>query len=199
MESKVVSLSTQVVQTILHESTLVLTPPPGRFGSRTTSQLYYARWTWRIYAPSDRWYFQQDTEVSEETEFRASYYDVLSKSQFRALKTKAISIKCYRNRRGNPPVWIDLDPGVWSVALSNTQANGNFPKDRFADLCEVSADMTKLKGSIQPKKNYLGANYYTLNFDVVLLFGLTELKAQIAWKQNVSFRFLVLDASKAVR
>lgn len=59
--------------------------------------------------------------------------------------------------------------------------------------------MTKLKGSIQPKKNYLGANYYTLNFDVVLLFGLTELKAQIAWKQNVSFRFLVLDASNAAR
>ena len=59
--------------------------------------------------------------------------------------------------------------------------------------------MTSLKGSIQPKKNQFNAKYYVLDFEVVLLFGLTELKAQIAWKQNVSFRFLVPDASNAAQ
>lgn len=29
--------------------------------------------------------------------------------------------------------------------------------------------------------------FFWLDYDIVLLFGLTELKAQIAWKENVSF------------
>ena len=55
---------------------------------------------------------QQDTEVSEETEFRTSYHLVLSKSMFRALKTHSVDIKCYRNRRESAPDWIDIDPCV---------------------------------------------------------------------------------------
>ena len=49
--------------------------------------------------------------------------------------------------------------------------------------------MTKLKGSIQSRTNHRGAKYYVLGFDVVLLFGLTELKAQLAWTENVRDRF----------
>ena len=52
----------------------------------------------------------QDTEVSEETEFRASYCIKLSKSGFQALSTYSVEIDCYRNRRENAPAWIDLDP-----------------------------------------------------------------------------------------
>lgn len=59
----------------------------------------------------------------------------------------------------------------------------------FVDLCEITADVTKLKKSIQPQHNPGAAKYYLLDFDVVLLFGLTELKAQIAWTRNVSHRF----------
>ena len=55
---------------------------------------------------------QQDTEVSEETEFRESYQLVLSKSRLRALKTHSEEIKCYRNRRKSTPDWIDIDPCV---------------------------------------------------------------------------------------
>ena len=61
----------------------------------------------------------------------------------------------------------------------------NLPTAHFADLCEVTADVTKFKSSIKPH-NYRGAKYYVLEFDIVLLFGLTELKAQIAWTRNVS-------------
>ncbi|KAF8691922.1 hypothetical protein AX14_002706 [Amanita brunnescens Koide BX004] len=109
---------------------------------------------------------QKDSEVSEETEFRTTYYRILSKSDFRTMKTHSVEIKCYRNRRQNAPEWIDLDPL------------------HFADLCEVTADLTKLKGTIQPHTNHRGAKFFVVKFDVVLLFGLTELKAQMAWTQN---------------
>ena len=28
--------------------------------------------------------------------------------------------------------------------------------------------------------------YYEVDYDIILLFGTTELKAQVAWKENVS-------------
>lgn len=65
----------------------------------------------------------------------------------------------------------------------------NISTVHFVDLCEVTADVTNLKSSIQPRTNNRGAKYYTVAYEVVLLFGLTELKAQIAWTQNVSHRF----------
>lgn len=53
---------------------------------------------------------RQDTEVSEEREFRAPYRRMYSQSQFLVLKTISIEIKCYRNRVMETPAWIDLDP-----------------------------------------------------------------------------------------
>jgi hypothetical protein len=67
----------------------------------------------------------------------------------------------------------------------------------FSGLCEVTADLTKLKGSIQSRTNHRGAKYYVLNFEVVLLFGLTELKAQLAWTENVSDRFYLGYCSRS--
>ncbi|KAI6006449.1 hypothetical protein EDC04DRAFT_2871692 [Pisolithus marmoratus] len=46
--------------------------------------------------------------------------------------------------------------------------------------------VNKLASSLRPsqRRNGLGV-YYTLNFDVVMPFGLMELKAQISWKENM--------------
>ncbi|KAK2464384.1 hypothetical protein APHAL10511_003531 [Amanita phalloides] len=107
------------------------------------------------------------TQVSEETEFRCTYTSRYTPSTFRALKFESVIIKCYRARNGAFPTWIDLEP------------------EFFPDLCTVAADLSKLKKSIKPQTNYkTGAKYFPVEFDVVLLFGLTELKAQIAWMQN---------------
>ena len=38
---------------------------------------------------------------------------------------------------------------------------------------------------IRPKATGKG-NFYSVDYDIILLFGMTELKAQIAWKENVS-------------
>ena len=65
----------------------------------------------------------------------------------------------------------------------------NLSTVHFADLCNITADMTSLKSLVRPRTNHRGAKYYTVSYDIVLLFGLTELKAQIAWTQNVSHRF----------
>jgi hypothetical protein len=37
----------------------------------------------------------------------------------------------------------------------------------------------------QPKATEEGS-FYKVKFDIILLFGMTELKAQIAWNENVS-------------
>ncbi len=44
--------------------------------------------------------------------------------------------------------------------------------------------MTSYASTLRPKKGLKG-NYYELNFEVVILFGLTELVAHIAWKDKV--------------
>lgn len=59
-------------------------------------------------------------------------------------------------------------------------------EDAYTTLCSVRADTSKLAGSMQP--HHLpdgGGTYYSILFYVVLLFGLTELKAQISWIDNV--------------
>jgi len=59
--------------------------------------------------------------------------------------------------------------------------------ENFAKLCTIDIDLSNLP--LRPLSKPLGGRYYRLDYDIVLLFGLTELKALIAWKQNVSFPF----------
>ena len=46
--------------------------------------------------------------------------------------------------------------------------------------------MSQIAKVLQPQRGEGGAIYYEHNFDIVLLFGLTELKAQISWTEDVS-------------
>ena len=54
----------------------------------------------------------------------------------------------------------------------------------YSTLCEVKADTTELCKSLLPQDGE--ATFYTIKFEVVLALGLTELKAHIRWKENVS-------------
>jgi len=63
--------------------------------------------------------------------------------------------------------------------------------DFFPGLCTVSADISQFKKFAYPRTNHTnGERYYEWKFDVILLFGLTELKAQVAWMENVGRNFL---------
>jgi len=103
----------------------------------------------------------KNTQVSETKEFRSSFRTPSSSAAlFRAL---SLSVWCYR---GNvvTPRWKDVDT------------------NNYTKLCTIEADLSKVKAS-RPKATGKG-NFYIVEYDVILLFGMTELKAQIAWKKN---------------
>jgi hypothetical protein len=54
-------------------------------------------------------------------------------------------------------------------------------------LCTVHADTSKIAKTLQRKLGFSGV-YYRLDLEVILSFGLTEVKAQIAWVENVSLQ-----------
>jgi hypothetical protein len=56
--------------------------------------------------------------------------------------------------------------------------------DNYTKLCTLEADLSQAV-VVRPKANGKGS-YYKAECDIILLFGLTELKAQVAWKVNVS-------------
>jgi hypothetical protein len=55
-------------------------------------------------------------------------------------------------------------------------------------LCTIEADLSRVPLIPRPKASGQG-NFYRVDYDIVLLFGMTELNAQIAWKENVSYLY----------
>jgi hypothetical protein len=56
----------------------------------------------------------------------------------------------------------------------------------FSTLCNVHADTSKVASTISPRRGYAGLQFYRQQFSIVLMFGLTELQAQLCWKEDVS-------------
>ncbi|KAF7362769.1 hypothetical protein MVEN_00626600 [Mycena venus] len=104
----------------------------------------------------------KNTRVSETREYRASYH--LLRNDKSELWAVEIPIRCYQGQRQTPS-WMDVESQQYRV------------------LCTVYADTSKIAKTLQRKMGLNGA-YYRLEIDVVLSFGLTELKAQIAWIEN---------------
>jgi len=102
-------------------------------------------------------------QVSEQQEFRQSFLkDRNSRSQLTNVKE---SILEYRGDILDPE-WMDKEPA------------------RFTTMCHVIADTSTFARSLRPQQAPGGGDYYRLDFDVILLFGLTELKAQISWNDQ---------------
>ena len=62
--------------------------------------------------------------------------------------------------------------------------------ENYTNLCTIEMDLSYLPLSPRSKSSG-GGTYYCLEYDVILLFGLTELEAMVAWKEEVG-PFLVL-------
>ncbi|KAJ8094286.1 hypothetical protein PM082_006826 [Marasmius tenuissimus] len=101
------------------------------------------------------------SRVHEETEFRKSYHNRSTNAA--SLLSITVDIRHYRGR-GDAPHWLDVDP------------------KRFPTLCAIEADIAGSHNFARQRYNTRTGEYYESSFEVVLLFGLTELKAQIAWK-----------------
>ena len=59
--------------------------------------------------------------------------------------------------------------------------------ESFSTLCTIRFDLEEAAKTLTPQRKLLGPGfYYSLTFDVIILFGSTEFSAQVAWKVNVS-------------
>ncbi|KII95456.1 hypothetical protein PLICRDRAFT_170106 [Plicaturopsis crispa FD-325 SS-3] len=102
------------------------------------------------------------TRVSETKEFRRSF--VRTPRSADAAVEISLDLLSYEGRQSEVK-WTDAEP------------------NKFPVLCTVEADTRRMARSLQPSRAANGITYYTQEFDVILLFGLTEMKAQISWKE----------------
>ncbi|KAF8907421.1 hypothetical protein CPB85DRAFT_840353 [Mucidula mucida] len=106
---------------------------------------------------------EKGTRVNEETEFREAYSR--TSTNVSALQSTSIDIMSYRGPSPYPK-WLDVAPYS------------------FSSICSVTSDTSGVPRRRIPPRTAYGSYHYHLDFEVVLLFGLTELKAQIAWIEN---------------
>jgi len=103
----------------------------------------------------------KNTQVSETKEFRKSYFrESDNRNDF---KTATFAVWCYRGATAQPK-WKDVDT------------------KNYTKLCTIDVDLSHLP--LMPRNRAAGGTYFRLDYEIVLLFGLTELKALIAWKEN---------------
>ncbi|KIM58494.1 hypothetical protein SCLCIDRAFT_128104 [Scleroderma citrinum Foug A] len=104
------------------------------------------------------------TEVSEQQEFRKPF--ILEEFDCSRCGNIQVDIVAYRGQLAEPR-WLDTE------------------QDSYTSLCTIRADTSKLAHSMHSHQLPGGGVYYSIMFYVVLLFGLTELRAQISWRENV--------------
>ncbi|KAI5982477.1 hypothetical protein EDD15DRAFT_2377772 [Pisolithus albus] len=81
---------------------------------------------------------------------------------------------CFRGARIPAASFGNLSDAIWM----------DTEPDSFTKKCTVYADTSKAAKTLSPQISPSGAEFYRIDYDVVLLFGLTELKAQISWMEN---------------
>lgn len=93
-------------------------------------------------------------------------------------------IICYKgNLAAGESQWIDNDPGnetgLFAYSIHEVIS---FRTANYNTACTVKANLQNI-----PIPLCFGARgtYYEIMVDIILLFGVTELKAQIAWMENV--------------
>ena len=133
----------------------------------------------------------QGTKVLEDREVRHSLCYATEDAPRRQASQ---SILRYTGTQGVPG-WTDKEQG--SVFGFDNCARSSGQTDKFKTLCNIQADVSS--APYQRKRGRGGAICYTRSFDVILLVGLTELKAQIGWidAETVSFQSFILPITRA--
>ena len=133
----------------------------------------------------------QNTQVSETKEFRRSYFrETENLTEFGSI---TFSVWCYRGSEVNPK-WKDIDTGkvFFFVDLIILAFQDYltfwilyFLVDNYTKLCTIEADLSFLPLPAQTKSLGVGT-FFRLDYELALLFGLTEMKAQVVYKDRVS-------------
>ena len=84
------------------------------------------------------------------------------------------------------PKWKDVDTSESNLTTIHlVSLMSEYFTDNYTKLCTIEADLSRSPILTRPKATGKGS-FYRVDFDVILLFGMTELQAQVAWKENVS-------------
>jgi hypothetical protein len=96
-------------------------------------------------------------------EYKRSYFHEGNTAS--SLGKITVALRCYAGNASPEPEWAD-------------------DSSAFPDVCRVVADLSELSKALQPIKGPDGGEYYRVDFSIQLLFGMTELKAQLLWMEN---------------
>ena len=103
----------------------------------------------------------------------------------RTLNSIVSDILCYRGL-GKDPRWTDVDPGTLFYGrriICRTGLTTHISTtELYTSLCTIFADTSKVARLPQEGPN---GTFYVQDFRIVLLCGLTELRAQISWTEDV--------------
>ena len=72
-------------------------------------------------------------------------------------------------------VWCGYRVSFVGTIISPTDISPILWLDNYTKLCSIEADLSHLPSPVQNKSSVL---FYRLDYELVLLFGLTEMKAQ---------------------
>ncbi|KAF9480734.1 hypothetical protein BDN70DRAFT_893887 [Pholiota conissans] len=106
----------------------------------------------------------KNTQISEAKEFRQRYVYECASSAVSDSSHLNDDIWCYRGHITEPK-WKDVDT------------------KNYRKLCKIDTKLSNLPMKKTQKTKGSGV-YYIVKYDIILIFGLTELKAQIAWKEK---------------
>ena len=84
------------------------------------------------------------------------------------------------------PEWRDLEPGRVFTLSWYPAKSAYSRKDKFETLCYVKADISSAPYTSKPMTT--GEMGCVRKYDVILLVGLTELKAQVSWIDSETVR-----------
>lgn len=100
------------------------------------------------------------------------------------MKTVRASVWCYKG--DNPkPQWLDSEPGI-SSSQTHECHSSHSNSGMYSKLCEIVMDMSRVPYKTMRKEDGQRGKYYEIDYDYVLYYHGVELKAQMAWCENVS-------------
>jgi len=125
----------------------------------------------------------QGTKVLESREIRTTMHVVREGAPARDVIARVIKYDGDRHE----PQWMDIERGMAVDSNGRVSAfHTHNLTDKFETLCHVVADISAATHTSKPGR--FGRMCYSRNYDVVLLVGLTELKAQIRWTDSRTVR-----------
>ena len=132
----------------------------------------------------------KNTQVDELTEFRQT---VSQSHQSKAHFENIFSIvSCYLGDNVSSTMWKDVESSECNFQIL-VMSIFKYPPQNCTETYVGSKPTFRCAlNGVPREKGKIGNIFFRMDYDIVLLFGLTELKAQIAWKENVSLPNLSL-------